>query len=200
MNTVATLKVKSILTTGQCARICKVAPRTISKWFDSGKLKGYRIPVSLDRRIPRDNLVKFMKEYGMPLGTLGELRFYKIITVGMSEKAIELLRPDLPSDDYKTVNIATAFEAGFAAKDHNPNCIIFDCQLGSEAAIGLTRAFRQHENYADVMLVALAGEDEAKPGRFVDAGFNSVLVAPTPPSSIIECIREHKKAKDEADE
>jgi len=35
-----------VFTTGQVAKICKVAPRTVSKWFDSGRLKGYRIPGS----------------------------------------------------------------------------------------------------------------------------------------------------------
>src|ERR687886_569888 len=34
---------KKVFTTGQVAKICKVAPRTVSKWFDSGRLRGYRI-------------------------------------------------------------------------------------------------------------------------------------------------------------
>lgn len=55
-----------VYTTGQVAKICKVAPRTVSKWFDSGHLKGYRIPGSQDRRIPHENLIKFLKENGMP--------------------------------------------------------------------------------------------------------------------------------------
>ncbi|MEM9111882.1 MAG: helix-turn-helix domain-containing protein [Planctomycetota bacterium] len=57
---------KDILTTGEVAKICNVAPRTVSKWFDSGQLKGYRIPGSKDRRIPVSQLVKFMKEHGIP--------------------------------------------------------------------------------------------------------------------------------------
>ena len=57
-----------VFTTGQVAKICKVAPRTVSKWFDSGRLRGYRIPGSQDRRIPREYLIKFLKEHGMPLG------------------------------------------------------------------------------------------------------------------------------------
>ncbi len=56
-----------ILTIGQCAKICKVAPRTVSKWFDSGRLKGYRIPGSQDRRVPQVYLVKFMNEHGLPI-------------------------------------------------------------------------------------------------------------------------------------
>jgi len=61
---------KTIFTTGQVAKICKVAPRTVSKWFDSGRLKGYRIPGSQDRRIPREHLIKFLNSHGMPLGEL----------------------------------------------------------------------------------------------------------------------------------
>src|SRR5262249_14744586 len=38
------LDMKKVFTTGQVAKICKVAPRTVSKWFDSGRLRGYRIP------------------------------------------------------------------------------------------------------------------------------------------------------------
>lgn len=57
---------KKRFTTGQVAKICKVAPRTVSKWFDSGLLRGYRIPGSQDRRIPRDELKRFLKEQGMP--------------------------------------------------------------------------------------------------------------------------------------
>lgn len=52
-----------IFTTGTVAKICQVAPRTVSKWFDSGDLKGFRVPGSLDRRIPRVNLVEFLAKH-----------------------------------------------------------------------------------------------------------------------------------------
>ena len=61
---------KKVFTTGQVAKICKVAPRTVSKWFDSGRLRGYRIPGSQDRRIPREQLLRFLQEHNMPLGEL----------------------------------------------------------------------------------------------------------------------------------
>src|SRR5436190_897460 len=66
----ATTKVKDVLTTGEVAKICNVAPRTVSKWFDSGALNGYRIPGSKDRRIPLNQLIRFMKQHGMPLNGL----------------------------------------------------------------------------------------------------------------------------------
>ncbi len=54
-------------TTGQVAKMCKVSPRQAGKWFDSGRLQGYRIPGSQDRRIPEESLRTFIEENGMPM-------------------------------------------------------------------------------------------------------------------------------------
>ena len=40
---------KTVFTTGEAAKICKVSQQTIIRCFDSGQLKGYRIPGSKDR-------------------------------------------------------------------------------------------------------------------------------------------------------
>ena len=58
---------RKVFTTGMIAEICDVAPRTVAKWFDAGLIKGYCIPGSRDRRIPRENLIKFMHECNMPV-------------------------------------------------------------------------------------------------------------------------------------
>ena len=59
-------KLTGVLTTGQVSRICHVAPRTVCKWFDSGQLRGYRIPGGRDRRIPLRELMRFLKTHGIP--------------------------------------------------------------------------------------------------------------------------------------
>ena len=62
----------AVFTTGQVARILRVAPRTVSKWFEAGEFnfastKGYRLPMCGDRRIPREALILFMRKRGFPL-------------------------------------------------------------------------------------------------------------------------------------
>lgn len=64
---------KAVFTTGDVARLCGVAPRTVSKWFDTMDLKGYKIPGSRARRIPRQHLITFLKQHGMPLFGLEEV-------------------------------------------------------------------------------------------------------------------------------
>jgi hypothetical protein len=62
-----------LFTTTDVARICKVAPRTVVHWFDSGRLRGHRQGAGRGKRvITRDDLVRFLKEHGMPLGELAE--------------------------------------------------------------------------------------------------------------------------------
>ena len=95
-----------VFTTGQVAKICKVAPRTVSKWFDSGRLKGYRIPGSQDRRIPREYLIKFLKEHGMPLGDLEDEAVAKVLIVAQDQILFENLKRELPPE--KSFKVAVA--------------------------------------------------------------------------------------------
>lgn len=53
-------------TTGQVAQICKVSQRTVKHWFDAGRLRGYLAPGNRHRRIPHDELLRFLNEHGMP--------------------------------------------------------------------------------------------------------------------------------------
>jgi excisionase family DNA binding protein len=64
------VQMKTVFTTGEAAKICKVSQQTIIRCFDSGQLKGFRVPGSRFRRIPRDVLYKFMKENGIPTDAL----------------------------------------------------------------------------------------------------------------------------------
>lgn len=52
-----------VFTTGQVARIFSVNINTVIKWFDEGKLKGFRLPRSNERRIYRESVIEFMREH-----------------------------------------------------------------------------------------------------------------------------------------
>src|SRR4051794_41411974 len=112
---------KKVFTTGQVAKICKVAPRTVSKWFDSGRLRGYRIPGSQDRRIPREHLLRFLKEHGMPLGDLEAEVYHKILVVGADAPMLGSLREKLrEGEDFRIETAPPGLEAAFAPEGFNP--------------------------------------------------------------------------------
>ena len=117
---------KTIFTTGQVAKICKVAPRTVSKWFDSGRLRGYRIPGSQDRRIPREHLIRFLKEHGMPLGELEDEAMGKVLLVGADARVRGDLDEVMSNDEFKIEVAASGFEAGIQAESLHPDCVVVD--------------------------------------------------------------------------
>src|SRR5207247_9076064 len=122
---------KKVFTTGQVAKICKVAPRTVSKWFDSGRLRGYRIPGSQDRRIPREQLIRFLKEHGMPLGELEEEAWHKILVIGAEGLFIDRLKELLPEDDDYKYDVAnSACGAGIQAERFHPDTMLIDLGPG----------------------------------------------------------------------
>src|SRR3979411_1395428 len=136
---------KKVFTTGQVAKICKVAPRTVSKWFDSGRLRGYRIPGSQDRRIPREHLIRFLKEHGMPLGELEEEEWHKILIIGADKLFIDRVKELLPEDDDDKEGIAQGgFDAGLMAESFHPDTIVMDLALGRHEAIQIPSNLRKN--------------------------------------------------------
>jgi excisionase family DNA binding protein len=170
---------KKVFTTGQVAKICKVAPRTVSKWFDSGRLRGYRIPGSQDRRIPREHLIRFLKEHGMPLGELEGEGFHKILIIGAEKLFIDRVKELLPEDDdfkYETAN--SGFEAGIQAESFHPDTIIIDMAMGRSEALQIAQNLRRNPQYEQTLILALASEDEAAPESLVNYGFNEAFKKP----------------------
>ena len=157
---------KKVFTTGQVAKICKVAPRTVSKWFDSGRLRGYRIPGSQDRRIPREHLIRFLKEHGMPLGELEEEGWHKILIIGAEKLFIDRVKELLPEDDDFKYELANSgFEAGIQAESFHPDTIIIDLAMGRSEALQIAQNLRRNPHYEQTLIIALASEDEADPGE-----------------------------------
>ena len=170
---------KKVFTTGQVAKICKVAPRTVSKWFDSGRLRGYRIPGSQDRRIPREQLIRFLKEHGMPLGELEEEEWHKILVIGAERIFIDRLQELLPeSDDFKYEIANSGFEAGIQAESFHPDTIVIDLSLGRSEAIQIAQNLRRNPQYETTQIIGLASEDEAAPEKLTEYGFSEAFKKP----------------------
>lgn len=170
---------KKVFTTGQVAKICKVAPRTVSKWFDSGRLKGYRIPGSQDRRIPREQLIRFLKEHGMPLGELEEEEWHKVLLIGTEKLFNDRLKEALPeSEDFKYELANSGFEAGTLAQSFHPDTIVIDLGLGRSESVQIVTNLRRNDTYAATLIIGLAGEDEAEPEKLIEYGFNEVFKKP----------------------
>lgn len=172
-------KRKDVLTTGQVAQICNVAPRTVTKWFDSGQLKGYRIPGSKDRRIPTSELVRFMKAHDIPTDELeiGQMRILIIDTDWeYSEKMAEFFQT---RKNYQVHTASNSFDAGLLAQKIIPHIIMINLMAQDIDAGQVCKYIRSNPELAGGKVVAIAenlGDNETT--ALMSKGFDAVLTDP----------------------
>ncbi|MBK7406382.1 MAG: response regulator [Phycisphaerales bacterium] len=120
---------KKIFTTGEAAEVCKVSQQTIIRCFDAGRLGGFRVPGSKFRRIPRDELIKFMRANGIPTELLeGATR--RVLIVDDDPAILELFEDLLGRDGRFEVRTAgTGYDAGLLTESFRPHLIILDYML-----------------------------------------------------------------------
>lgn len=180
---------KTVLTTGEVAKICNVAPRTVSKWFDSGHLHGYRIPGSKDRRIPVEHLVRFMRAHGIPLNGL-DTGATRVLLFDADESLCDAVGNALSdSGDYEVVSAGTSLEAGAVAQEIKPNVIVADVTLPDVTPTVLTRFIRSRESTDAIRLIGTArGLTDAEGQALLQEGFDGYLSKPFEVRSLIELI------------
>ncbi|MCC6127084.1 MAG: response regulator [Pirellulales bacterium] len=183
---------KTVFTTGEAAKICKVSQQTIIRCFDSGQLKGFRVPGSRFRRIPRDQLFLFMRDNGIPTDAL-ESGKRKVLIVDDDEELVELITDVLERDgrfEIRTVN--NGFDAGMMVKDYRPDLIVLDVMLPDINGREVCQRVRSDKSMDDVKIICISGmvEDD-KIGELKSAGANDFMHKPFEVEKLIERMCHH---------
>ncbi|MBL1217899.1 MAG: response regulator [Planctomycetes bacterium] len=148
---------KQVFTTGEAAQICKVSQQTIIRCFDSGRLNGFRVPGSRFRRIPRSELVRFMRDNEIPLDTLMRGR-KRLLVVDDDEQIIELFVDVLARDDRFEVQTATTgYDAGLLTESFKPHLIILDYMLPDINGNIVCQRVRENEELTDTRVIIVSG-------------------------------------------
>ena len=148
---------KTVFTTGEAAKICKVSQQTIIRCFDNGQLKGFRVPGSKFRRIPREALYKFMKDNEIPTDAL-ESGKRKALLVDDDVELVELMSKVLEEDGRFEVRVATnGFDAGMMVKEYRPDIIILDVMLPDINGKEVCQRVRADSSLEDVRVLCISG-------------------------------------------
>lgn len=120
---------KQVFTTGEAAEICNVSQQTIIRCFDSGRLQGFRVPGSRFRRIPRADLIRFMRANDIPIEIL-EGATKRVLVVDDDDQIVELFLDVLSRDERFEVKAAsTGYDAGMMTEQFKPHLILLDYML-----------------------------------------------------------------------
>jgi len=184
-------KGKNVLTTGDVARICNVAPRTVSKWFDSGQLRGYRIPGSKDRRIPVNELIRFMKVHNMPSTALPVGRI-RVLIADSDDGAASALAEMLQSrSDYEVETVRSNFETGIIAQKFAPHVLLVSLLSEGIDAADICRNLRSDEDLQTVKIIAIANDlSDTESAALLKKGFDGCIRRGADTVEVIDKIEE----------
>ena len=181
---------KDVLTTGEVAKICNVASRTVSKWFDSDQLRGYRIPGSKDRRIPVSSLRKFMKNHGIPMDGLmsGATR---VLIVDSDDEVINTLRTILSEQtNYEVRTAVNTFAAGVECERFRPHVMLMDLHLAGEGeGKGVIKVMQASDDLQVTKVIGMSGKlTDGQAAQLKHQGFDSALRKPFSVRQVIDAI------------
>ena len=170
---------KTVFTTGEAAKICKVSQQTIIRCFDSGQLKGFRVPGSRFRRIPREALYRFMKDNNIPTDALESGR-RRILIVDDDQAVVDLISDVLATDSrFETRVVNNGFGAGMLAKEYHPDLIILDVMLPDINGQAVCELIRQDPTMAEIRIICISGMiEEDKIAELRESGANDFLHKP----------------------
>ncbi|TWT99207.1 Alkaline phosphatase synthesis transcriptional regulatory protein PhoP [Botrimarina colliarenosi] len=170
---------KTVFTTGEAAKICKVSQQTIIRCFDSGQLKGFRVPGSRFRRIPRDQLYSFMRDNGIPTDALDSGR-RKLLIVDDDVDLVDLLVDHFERDgrfDIRSVN--NGFGAGMQIKEFRPDLVVLDVMLPDINGMEVCQLVRSDKSMDDVKIICISGMvEEDRIQKLRSAGADDFMKKP----------------------
>lgn len=156
---------KRVFTTGEAAAVCKVSQQTIIRCFDSGRLTGFRVPGSKFRRIPREELIRFMKTNNIPLESLEGVT-KRLLIVDDDPAIVELFKDVLTRDGRFEVRAAsTGYDAGMLTESFRPHLIILDYMLPDVNGNIVCQRIKTNPELRDTRIIFVSGvvnQDEVK--------------------------------------
>jgi excisionase family DNA binding protein len=178
------LSIKRFFTTGEAAAACKVSQQTIIRCFDAGRLSGFRVPGSKFRRIPRDELLRFMHANNIPTDMLGvpdaSLGRTRVLIVDDDQSFVRLAEHAFSDTArFEVRSATTGYDAGLATESFRPNVILLDLLLPDVNGVLVCSRLRQSEEFKDTRVLCVSGsEQQADFDRVMAAGANGYLRKP----------------------
>ena len=148
---------KQVLTTGEAAELCRVSQQTIIRCFDSGRLTGFRVPGSRFRRIPRSELIRFMRVNEIPVDLLDDDQV-RVLVVDDDPSIVRIIEEMLGHEErFKVRTASTGYDAGMMTREFRPNIILLDYMLPDVNGNIVCERIKSDPDLADTRIIIISG-------------------------------------------
>lgn len=183
---------KGPLKVGEAARHCRVSRFTVLKWVRDGKLRAFTTPGG-HHRIEREDLVRFLKDYGFPVPTsLTEIRPPLVLIVDDEIGVTEFLGRALESDpdaNYEILSTQSGYEACILVGERNPDLVVLDIKMPGIDGVEVCRRIRANPASRLTQVIAVTGyASEENVKAIMEAGAKTCLPKPLDVSRFLKTV------------
>jgi CheY-like chemotaxis protein len=138
---------KELFTTGEAADLCSLSQQTIIRCFDSGRLRGFRIPGSKFRKIPRD----------IPMMNIQSGK-KRLLIVDDDAEIVELMSDVLIRDGrFEIKTASTGYDAGIMTQKFRPDLILLDYMLPDVNGNIVCKTIKQDPEFSSTRIIIISG-------------------------------------------
>lgn len=167
------------LTSGEIASYCDVNLRTVIRWIENGKLKGFKLPGRGNNRVLVDDFIDFLERHDMPIpAQLQGDATPSILIVDDEMPVARSIQRVARRAGYDTIIATGGFEAGVKLSQYNPRLMTLDLSMPGMDGYSVIQFTREQEAYKKLKILVISALDDASLQKALDMGADAALTKP----------------------
>ena len=167
------------LTSGEIASYCDVNLRTVIRWIESGKLKGFKLPGRGNNRVLVEDFVAFLERHDMPIpDSLKGIATPSILIVDDEMPVAKSTQRVARRAGYESYIATGGFQAGIMLSQYEPKVMTLDLSMPGMDGYSVIEFTRDQSKYKDLKIVVISALDEISLERALEIGADATLQKP----------------------
>jgi len=175
-----------VLTTGEIASYCGVNLRTVIRWLDSEKLKGYKLPGRGNNRILTADFIDFLNQNRMPIpSSLAKVEDPLVLIVDDEAAMAKSIKRIAHKAGVRSLIAVDGFQAGLMLSMHKPQMITLDLSMSGFNGFDVLKFARDQEGLQGIKIIVISALGQNKLDEALALGADRVLSKPFDASELI---------------
>jgi len=179
------MRKREFYTTFEISQICGVNPTTVQNWVKSKQLKAFQTP-GRHRRVQREDLIEFLREFDMPLPPELEAEDTQkicptILIVDDDEDVRNVIADALQSadDGIHIMKARNGVDALLTIGQTKPDMIILDVIMPNMNGFDVCERLKANDNIRNVKIIGISGDHSSDVReRILSAGADMFFTKP----------------------
>lgn len=173
------------LSLGKVARHCGVTRKTILRWVNENLLQSFALP-SGHHRVPREEVVRFLREHDMPVPEELDVKRTKSVLIVDDDANIRRILVDLFKGHFDVSETANGIEACLAIGAKRPDLLMIDYRMPHMDGLEVIRQIRRNPKLRDMKIIVISAHIEQREQLAFGGLADAIIHKPFKPRQVVE--------------